>query len=455
MAEFNSGDSSFDVTFQSYVQVNDTATINKKIAEHNEDESAHEDIRALAEQAATAGTIIVEAVSTDGVTYTAESDSFVYEAGREITVIPNMTSTTVQPFLTLNGETYRIYTTSATTSSYFNGTTEKFIGADVPMKLMFMGNKWKCLNSVRVNVEALVSNGDAGTNKIAFSNGKEENLVFRSHADAALVGEAIFNESGNRYDVLLPGVGNPETGNNGVYKGMEITIIPDVTNSKAYVRLAVNNFDGTASGSQIFLSTGEGTGGYVSPPANFLKAGMPVKLKYTGAGWRITDTPYIDTESITDDLVENLTLDVGKITGTLPVSKGGTGGTSFTANYPIVGNGTGALRALSPLPFLKNIGALGHMDTVTSSKSSSIKTSGVYAVALETDDPSELDFPASYGVLLVLAPSANYIAQVFFDTENIAMYFRTIHTVILTDNQSQTRISTWRQITTENEVAEG
>lgn len=250
--------------------------------------------------------VTATATDPDGKTYTGATE---YEVtipaaeelfvGMQIVVVPTMKSATMKPFITVNGARGRIYTNAATTGSYFNGTRVDFIGADKPLALMYMGivdeanniGGWKCLNSVRVNVEALMSNGEAGVNKVPMSNGAGEKLVWRTHKDASLVGDATYKSSANRYDVTLPAIGNAATGDNGVYRGLEVTIIPDVTN-KAKAKLAVNNYDGAASGSQIYLSTGDGTGGFVSVPANFLKAGMPVKMKYTGSGWRITDTPY-------------------------------------------------------------------------------------------------------------------------------------------------------------------
>lgn len=274
-----------------------------------------------------------EATTAEGVTYTGATE---YEAtvpnmgtlfvGAIIVVKPTMVSATDSPYITVNNVRGRIYTNSATTGAYFNGPRVDFIKENKPLALMYMGTVsaandtvgWKCLNAVRVNVEAIMSNGDAGVNKTPYSNGAGKNLVWRENKDANLVGDAIYDSADNRYDVALPCLGNPATGNNGVYKGLEITIIPDVTN-KNYAKLAVNNYDGTAAGSQIYLSTGKGTGGFYAIRANFLKAGMPVKLKYTGSGWRITDTMYLGADNLD---------------GVLPIASGGTGEIGLTDSTP-------------------------------------------------------------------------------------------------------------------------
>lgn len=275
-----------------------------------------------------------EATTAEGVTYTGATE---YEAtvpnmgplfvGAIIVVKPTMVSATDSPYITVNNVRGRIYTNSATTGAYFNGPRVDFIKENKPLALMYMGAVsaasgtvgWKCLNAVRVNVEAIMSNGDAGVNKTPYSNGAGKNLVWRENKDANLVGDAIYDSADNRYDVALPCLGNPTTGNNGVYKGLEITIIPDVTN-KNFAKLAVNNYDGTAAGSQIYLSTGKGTGGFYAIRANFLKAGMPVKLKYTGSGWRITDTMYLGADNLD---------------GVLPVESGGTGEWTLSDLNPV------------------------------------------------------------------------------------------------------------------------
>lgn len=265
-------------------------------------------------------------------------------AGMMITVVPTMTSATTQPFITVNGIRGRIYTTAATSSAFFNGTRVDFIRANYPLVLVFMGNVsdttgWKCLNSVRVNVEALMSNGEAGINTIPMANGANEKLVWRSHKDLMAIGEATYNSSTNTYNVTLPGIGNPSTGSSGVFRGIEITIIPNATNAQG-AQISVNG----GAAKDIQIGTGQSSvSSYVTIPADILKANMPTKLKYTGSAWRITDFILPHAESIR---------------GQVSVANGGTGRSTLTSGYYLVGNGTSAVALKTKAQVLSDIGAV-------------------------------------------------------------------------------------------------
>lgn len=130
---------------------------------------------------ANAGTRIVTATSTDGVTYTA-TVPYLTELynGLEITIIPNMTSTVTNPTLNVNGfgaKNIRL-PLGVNTSATVAANLPTFLGKDRPVKLLFDSDylndgMWKTISTYRTSATDLygvVPIEHGGTGK---SNGAE------------------------------------------------------------------------------------------------------------------------------------------------------------------------------------------------------------------------------------------------------------------------------------------
>lgn len=295
--------------------------------------------------------VTATATDPDGKTYTGATE---YEVtipnadelfvGVQITVVPTMKSATMKPFITVNGARGRIYTNAATTGAFFNGTRVDFIGANKPLALMYMGivdeanniGGWKCLNSVRVNLEALTSNGNADIGSIPMANGVNEKLLWKTPAEinADINADTVFNATSNdgvTYAVTIPNV-------NSLYAGLKIIIVPNRVSASTLPKLNVNGL----GAKNMYCKASGRTGGYLqSTNENVLAAGVPVELIYTGVHWKI---------DITRPNAEN-------IYGTVAVDNGGTGRETLTSGYYLVGNGTGAVQLKSKSAVLSDIGA--------------------------------------------------------------------------------------------------
>lgn len=128
------------------------------------------------EELANAGTVVVEAISTDGVSYTA-TVPFLTELsnGLEITIIPNMTSTSINPTLNVNGlgaKNIRL-PLGVNTSATVAANLPTFLGKGKPVKLLFdatyLNNigMWKTISTYRTSATDLygitpVANGGTG-----------------------------------------------------------------------------------------------------------------------------------------------------------------------------------------------------------------------------------------------------------------------------------------------------
>ena len=112
---------------------------------------------------ANAGTRIVIATSTDGVTYTA-TVPYLTElySGLEITIIPNMTSTVNNPTLNVNGfgaKDIRL-PLGVNTSATVAANLPTFLGKDRPVKLLFDADYlnngiWKTISTYRTSAPDL------------------------------------------------------------------------------------------------------------------------------------------------------------------------------------------------------------------------------------------------------------------------------------------------------------
>lgn len=125
---------------------------------------------------ANAGTRIVVATSTDGVSYTA-TVPYLTELynGLEITIIPNITSTTVNPTLNINGlgaKNIRL-PLGVNTSATVAANLPTFLGKDKPVKLLYDATylntgMWKTISTYRTSAPDLygitpVANGGTGS----------------------------------------------------------------------------------------------------------------------------------------------------------------------------------------------------------------------------------------------------------------------------------------------------
>lgn len=124
---------------------------------------------------ANAGTRIVTATSTDGVSYTA-TVPYLTElySGLEITIIPNMTSTSVNATLNINGlgaKSIRL-PLGVNTSATVAANLPTFLGKDRPVKLLFDNTYledgiWKTISTYRTSATDLygatpIENGGTG-----------------------------------------------------------------------------------------------------------------------------------------------------------------------------------------------------------------------------------------------------------------------------------------------------
>ena len=242
------------------------------------------------------------------------------KAGVEVKIIPHVTSVIRGPSLIINGgEAHGIRVTSSTTDSSFNGTRADFMAAGAPVKLMLIyrvddsGEErylWRLLNSVRVNIEALVSNGEAAIGTMPVANGVNEKPLWKTPAEVgADINKATAftasSSNGVAYTVNVPGV-------TAYYKGLQVTIIPSRESTSKQATVNVNGL----GAKRIYFNSSGRTGGYFTPKeTNFLSSGIAVTLTYAGSAWRAMNT--ITTAEHID--------------GAVALKNGGTGATTAAA----------------------------------------------------------------------------------------------------------------------------
>ena len=95
-----------------------------------------------------------------------------------------------------------------------------------------------------------------------------------------------------------------------LYKGLEITIIPNKTATSKYAELDVNGL-GSYSITEPIHHTGGTTGALMYPDT--VKKNIPFKIRFDGEGWVLVEHPNVS---------------VSAVHGTLPIINGGTGATS-------------------------------------------------------------------------------------------------------------------------------
>lgn len=158
---------------------------------------------------ASAGTRIVEATSTDGATYAA-TVPYLTELynGLEITIIPTLTSTVVNPTLNVNGlgaKNIRL-PLSSNTSGMTTPSVENFFVASRPVKIMYDANygntgTWKTVDKQKVSANDLY-----GVTPIE-SGGTNANNGVDALKNLFAAGETVL--SSNQYGDTLPDPGIP------------------------------------------------------------------------------------------------------------------------------------------------------------------------------------------------------------------------------------------------------
>lgn len=161
------------------------------------------------DELATAGTVIVEAISTDGVSYTADVPYLTeLTNGLEITIIPNMTSTSINPTLNVNGlgaKNIRL-PLGVNTSATVAANLPTFLGQGKPVKLLYDSSylntgMWKTISTYRTSAPDLygvvpVENGGTGAD-----NGVEALTNLFAAGGTVL--------TANQYGYTLPDPGTP------------------------------------------------------------------------------------------------------------------------------------------------------------------------------------------------------------------------------------------------------
>ncbi len=161
---------------------------------------------------------------------------------------------------------------------------------------------------------------------------------------------------------------------NGIYKvttvgspGSSVFVITRSDDANAGAKLTGGAFffveHGTDNGDNGYVTTHNGTptlgtnpitfaqfsgAGQISAGAGMTKTGNTLDVEVDGSSIEIvSDTLQVKASGITNAMLGGLIDLTTKVTGTLPVGKGGTGATSLTANRLMIGNGTGAITVLA------------------------------------------------------------------------------------------------------------
>lgn len=204
---------------------------------------------------------------------------------------------------------------------------------------------------------------------------------------------------------------------------MELNIVFATTSATTSATLNVNGL----GAKPIRVSSATSKGSYYPGSADYLSGGRMVKLFYDKNGndgdgvWKAI--------SFTRPIADN-------ISGVVSVEHGGTGCSYLIEDYFLVGNGWNSVSTKSPQDVAVLLGAMGTLHEISGPGTAAYydadahKTSGVCDVEImDSFDPWEkCHLPSRCGVLVVFAPTKDRIAQIFFDTVNTLLYFRTYQT---------------------------
>ena len=161
------------------------------------------------DELASAGTRIVQAISTDGVTYTADVPYLTeLYSGLEITIVPNMTSTSTDVTLNVNGlgaNKIRL-PLGVNTSATVAPNLPTFLGKDRPVKLLYDATylndgMWKTISTYRTSANDLYGVIPTEKGGTGADNGADgiKNLL--------AAGATVL--SPNQYGDVLPQAGTP------------------------------------------------------------------------------------------------------------------------------------------------------------------------------------------------------------------------------------------------------
>lgn len=140
-----------------------------------------------------------------------------------------------------------------------------------------------------------------------------------------------------------------------LYKGLTIIIIPNVASTSTAPTLNINGLGAKAIRRPYSSSTSTT---YVGNATSWIAASYPILLVYNGSYW-------VAQGNTKTNLAEGV--------GTVPVTNGGTGKTTLTANSYLVGNGTSAVTLKAKTAVCADIGAIAS-DNIVNQKLVSTET---------------------------------------------------------------------------------
>lgn len=122
------------------------------------------------------GTPIVDAISDDGVTYTATVPNVTeLYAGLKLIIVPNCLSTHTKPTLNVNGLGAKslFSKVSSKTGGYAQFANENFLSKGIPVEIMYSGNHWKVYltRPVASTMHGEVSVANGGTGRATLTSG--------------------------------------------------------------------------------------------------------------------------------------------------------------------------------------------------------------------------------------------------------------------------------------------
>lgn len=279
---------------------------------------------------------VVNATSTDGVTYTATIDGLdsLYN-GFSIVMIPSMANTGPTPKLNINGwGNISLMRTLSNNASIGLDLGSGYMMTGKPLILVYASGNWivdrakpgatdlygtvpiasggtgaTTAEAARTNLGAASAEDlNAHTNKKDNPHGVTKAQVGLGNVDnVKQVPMSFYNVEATSSD----GVAYTATidGLTALFAGLTITIIPKKNSTSTSVTLNLNNLGAKS----IVYSTTMSSSSISTPSyTNWLMAGSPIQIEYTGSRWKTV-------KAVTN---------ANDFTGILPVEKGGTGATT-------------------------------------------------------------------------------------------------------------------------------